>query len=194
MGEPVVFAQSVESLFLHGLKGRLPPATLEAVKAEGIDLSRPLLPAYPLAVWERALSHAGAGAFPGLSPERARFELGRHMLAGYDATVLGKAVVAMGRLVGPRRTLERMARNTRTANNYVDLTVEPLSDGRMRLTWTPVPELRAKVEAAGALAGSDFVSGLVTGVLEKLSVTGFSVEQLPVQPPAVGACLVRLPS
>ena len=117
MTEPVVFTPSVESLFVHGLRLSFPAR--EQLRALGLDLDRALLPAYPLATWERAVQVAARDAFPQLDVEAAHFQLGRRMLAGYDATLIGRAIGMAARLAGPRRTLERMAHNTGTANNYV---------------------------------------------------------------------------
>jgi uncharacterized protein (TIGR02265 family) len=190
MHEPVVFTPSVESLFVHGLRLSFPAR--EQLRALGLDLDRPLLPAYPLATWERAVAVAAGDAFPQLGRDAAHFELGRRMLAGYDATVIGRAISLAARLAGPRRTLERMAQNTGTANNYVLALVEPLPDGGLRMTNTVQPALEPVLRARGHALSPTWLPGLVTGLLENLRVARFEVTPEPGAEPLRVSCRVRL--
>jgi uncharacterized protein (TIGR02265 family) len=194
MNEPVIFTQSVESLFVHALGGRLDATVREELRRLGLDLDRPLLPAYPVRTWEAALVLAGRTLFPQVTPAEARFELGRLMIAHYDDTVLGKAVVAMGRLIGPRRTLERMTRNIRTSNNYVQSTLEELPGGELRMTSSVLPEFRTQLPDMAWEHSGAFTRGLVTGILDKLGVEGYQVTALPTSERFMEFCRIRLPA
>jgi uncharacterized protein (TIGR02265 family) len=196
MSEPVVFAQSFESLFRHGLKGKLDASALRDLRELRVDLEH-LQPAYPVATWAAAMKVAAEAAFPQCSPNEARFELGRHMLVGLDATLVGKALLALARAIGPRRTLERMTRNNRTSNNYINTVLEERPDGTLRMVGTIVPEYLPRMEGQPWLEwalSSGFQAGLLTGVLDTLSVRGFSVEpeSSELHPPRVSS-LIRLP-
>ena len=189
MTEPLVFTPSIESLFVHGLRLSLPAR--ESLRALGLDLDRPLLPAYPLATWERAVQVAARDAFPQLDVDAAHLQLGRRMLAGYDATLIGKAIGIAARLAGPRRTLERMAHNTGTANNYVLARVEALPDGSLRLTNTVQPAMEPVFRARGHRLSPMWLPGLVTGILENLRVPRFEVTPEPGAEPMRVSCLAR---
>jgi uncharacterized protein (TIGR02265 family) len=196
MSEPVVFAQSFDALFRHGLKGKLDAKALRDLRELRVDLEH-LQPAYPVATWAAATKLAAEAAFPNCSPHEARFELGRHMLVGLDATLVGKALLALARAIGPRRILERMTRNTRTSNNYIQTELEERPDGRLRLVGTIVPEFLPQMQGQPWLEwaiSSGFQTGLVTGILDTLSVRGFSVEPEPseLHPPRISS-LIRLP-
>ena len=62
-------------------------------------------------------------------------------MRGLEHTLVGKAIFAAGRLAGPRRTLERMTRNVRSANNYMESRLEALPDGSHRMEYFVVPPL-----------------------------------------------------
>jgi uncharacterized protein (TIGR02265 family) len=189
MREPVVFATSIESLFVRGL--RLSYGAREELRRMGLDVDRPLLPAYPLATWEAALRVATRDVFFGRAPEEARFELGRQMLRRYESTMVGRAIATSARLIGPRRTLERMAQNTRTANNYVKATAEPLADGGMLMTNAAAPELERVMRARGHTLSSPFLRGTVTAILEMLEVPQFEVTEVPGDDPLRVSCRVH---
>lgn len=116
---PVVFSQTFEGLFLQGLKGRVTPALKDRLRELGLELDRPLAPAYPVEVWNGALAAAAAEVFPALSSLDAHEALGVAFLTGYAHTLMGRAMMALLRVLGPKRALERMERNFRSGNNYV---------------------------------------------------------------------------
>lgn len=120
---PVVFGHTVESLFQRALKGKLPPEAVKELEAKGIDLSRSLLPAYPYQVWIDALLLTAKHVFPGLDTQAALYELGELMVTSYQATFIGGALFAALRVFSLKKVVGRMARNFRTANNYVEVTL-----------------------------------------------------------------------
>lgn len=117
----VVFAHAVEALFTRAFRqGEVTVRCRERLRRVGIDLDRPLLPCYPHAVWQAALEVAVVELFPALPRADGYRELGRRMVFGYEGTVIGRAIVTLARIAGPRRTLLRVQQNLRSATNYVD--------------------------------------------------------------------------
>lgn len=119
MTEKLIFSQTVEGL-LRSLTGRLTPPLLAGMKARGIDASVALLPAYPQQVFTDVVSWLAKELHPHLELDQAIASLGRGFMDGYGETMVGRAMLAMIRLIGPRRTLERVTRQFRTGNNYSD--------------------------------------------------------------------------
>jgi uncharacterized protein (TIGR02265 family) len=113
---PVVFGNSVEAL-LRVLQPVLTPALAARFRQLGVDLHHPN-PAYPYELWVEALRLAMATLYPDASHDEATYRLGRAIFETYGSTLLGKALLQLLRVVGPKRGLERMARNLRTTNNY----------------------------------------------------------------------------
>jgi uncharacterized protein (TIGR02265 family) len=50
------------------------------------------------------------------------------MVDSYGETLVGKALLTAMKVIGPRRMLERMARNLRTANNYTETKLTSRAD------------------------------------------------------------------
>jgi uncharacterized protein (TIGR02265 family) len=129
--EPVVFGATYESLY-KAAGERLDDRGKELIRAAGVDLDH-ILPAYPFAEWRGAIEAFGQAVYPKEPIDEALFLLGRDFVQGLRSTVLGSAIHAMGKLIGPRRTLERMTHNSRSANNFSDMKLEPLPDGVLRM-------------------------------------------------------------
>jgi uncharacterized protein (TIGR02265 family) len=121
MSERLVFAHTVEGLFRRGLSGRISPELKEQLRQAGVDLDRPLMPAYPLETWLRCVSLTAQALYPGESRELALRHVGERMVDGYLETTMGSAVFGLLRLLGPHRTLGRMQKNFRSANNYTEV-------------------------------------------------------------------------
>jgi uncharacterized protein (TIGR02265 family) len=120
MTEKLTFATTVEALFVRNLGPKLPPEARNQLRQLGLDLDKPLLPAYaaPLvAQWiEVALPHV----FPGVTHAEALRLLGRQSVEKYGETTIGRGLLAMVKLLGMRRILERMHRAMRTGGNYLE--------------------------------------------------------------------------
>lgn len=158
MNEQVVFEQTIEGLFLRGLKGRLSPRAHQRLKEIGVDLSRGLLPAYPFSTWMRSLEVAAEEVFGSHPTEEAMFKLGETLIEGYQLTLLGRAVLSMAKVLGPRRTLLRSTQNFRSGNNYTETKLSELSPTSAELWMNEVGAypsftqgiLVAALRAAGA--------------------------------------------
>jgi uncharacterized protein (TIGR02265 family) len=119
-----MFSQAVEG-FVRALGDRLDDRAKDGLKAIGLDLRKPLEPAYPLDTWFAVMRFGARLIAPGLPEPEQLEQLGRRFIDGYEQTLVGRALLASMRVLGPRRTLERMSRNFRSGNNYTETRLEP---------------------------------------------------------------------
>jgi uncharacterized protein (TIGR02265 family) len=68
------------------------------------------------------------------------FELGRRFIEGYSETIVGKAMLTALKVLGPRRTLERMSRNFRSGNSYTETKLEAKGPTEFTLWFNEVKE------------------------------------------------------
>lgn len=116
MAEKLIFAQTVEGL-LRAM-GPLDETAKTTLRQAGIDPDKRLLPAYPLEQFIAALDFAAARVAPGRPRDDQSHEIGRRFMEGYQETLIGQALVAAMRVIGPWRTLERLSNKLRTGNNF----------------------------------------------------------------------------
>jgi uncharacterized protein (TIGR02265 family) len=122
--ERVVFENTVKAL-CHAVEERLTPEAREELRQAGLDLGRPLLPAYPAEQWARMLGILARTAFPGQAEEEQQRLLGRAVMESWRNTLVGRAAETMARLVGPQRTLARMSHNLRSSDNFCETRLTP---------------------------------------------------------------------
>ncbi|MEW6435038.1 MAG: DUF2378 family protein [Myxococcota bacterium] len=127
-GQPkVFFSHTFEAQFLEAFPPTGRPGLLDRYAALGVDFSKPLLPAYEYAIWRACLVAQREEFLPHLGVDDASREQGaRFVQAYFERTLLGKPLLLLLRALGPRRTLERMATNFRSANNFSDVKVRVL--------------------------------------------------------------------
>lgn len=142
--EPVVFGTVVEALVQRTLHKKLDAAARERLAALGVDVHNVQV-AYAYPTWRALQSELARGVYPSLPLDEAERRLGQDYLRGLEHTLVGKAVYAMMHFAGPRRMLEKMTRNVRTANNFMESRLEALPDGTYRMHYGVVPELAAKM-------------------------------------------------
>ncbi len=136
--ERLWFEPAVEGLFLHTLNGQISPPLAAKLKRIGIDLGEKLKPAYPAPVWAEAISITGAELRPELDPDARCDWMGELFSSGYASTFSGKAMYALLKILGPRRTLLRVERNFRSVTNYVSVQVDEILPDRYALTFNHV--------------------------------------------------------
>lgn len=117
MTDKLVFSHSVEG-YLRAVRPVLDASLTQELQAVGIDPTKPLLPAYPVDALRQALVLGAKRLKPSVSTEESLVNLGHRYVEGYGETLVGRALRTAIRLIGPRRTLDRLARQFRTANNY----------------------------------------------------------------------------
>jgi uncharacterized protein (TIGR02265 family) len=131
----LVFSHIVEKFF--GLIGDslLTETLKEKIKAVGIDLSRKLDPAYPVAIFEDALELVAVDALSHLPRTQALTELGKLQFESFANTLIGHATLPLLKLLASNeeRLLGLMQRGFRQANNYVETRIEKLADGHYRV-------------------------------------------------------------
>jgi uncharacterized protein (TIGR02265 family) len=116
----VVFEHTVEWLLQPSVRLRLSPSACEALRELGMDVTGRLRPVYPFQTWKRCLAIIAADLYPTAAKGEAFRLLGRSLVQGAERTALGRAMVAMGRLLGPLRAMRRIHDTFRSADNYVE--------------------------------------------------------------------------
>lgn len=145
--EQLVFGTTLEGLFLRGLKGKISPALEQQLRAVGLDLSKPLLPAYSRKVVHAAITLTAKTLFPNAPLSDAMYLVGQHVTSGLRATTLGNAALAVVRIIGPRRTMSRLARTFRSTNNYMTVTLRELTPSAFELDLEPSNEFPSYMQA-----------------------------------------------
>ncbi len=136
--EEVVFDHSIEGLFQKSLRNKMTQHCRERLKEAGLDLSVKLRPMYPRLDFYTFLEIAREEIYPGRTRDEGLFQLGYGLLDGYEQTFLGKAVLAMVKLLGPRRTLARATQNLQSSNNYIASSLQQLGPNQYALTLNQV--------------------------------------------------------
>jgi uncharacterized protein (TIGR02265 family) len=135
--ERLIFSASVEALLLRGVAGKITPRLDQQLRELGIDLSRPLLPAYPSATWQKAVDLVAQEVHPGVPMGEAQKLLGASTVYGWEQTLVGKAMFAITKLYGPRRLLLRFPVMSRSSNNFSSMQAKELGPNQVELTCYP---------------------------------------------------------
>lgn len=161
MKQRVVFDYTMQSL-LRVLGQPLLPEHRVGLAALGVDPDKPLLPAYPAETYAAVMDFITGQRWPGLTRDEAGFELGRAFMRAYRETLMGKAVYSVTRVIGPHRTLERMSRNFRSANNFTEIRLNKVGPSTYELWFNHA-------------TNTGYFRGLLTEALEKVGVKALSV-------------------
>jgi uncharacterized protein (TIGR02265 family) len=138
--EPVVFSQLFEALVMHAMRGKLDPDAVRRLEAAGLDLSRPLLVAYPLTVWYDVVWICAQILFPNLQRNDAMHATGKKVAEGYSHTTMGKALFEGLRKLGWQRALSQLARSLKTGGNFLAAHSHELPGGDLEITLEILPE------------------------------------------------------
>jgi len=157
--QQLVFEQTIEGLFVRAVGSRMTPRLKQRLREAGVDLDRKLLPAYPFGVWMQSLKVGSEELFPGQPPDVAQFQLGELFIEGYRETFLGRAVLGMIRVLGPRRTLRRSTQNFRSGNNYTETKLTEVDETCSELWMNEVGPYPS------------FTAGIIHGALVACGVT-----------------------
>lgn len=128
--DKVVFGPSVEALWRA--MQPMTPAELEAFRAAGVVDGR-FDAAYALEPYMKILAACATSRYGHLPLEEAYIKVGHLFAEGFGRTMIGQALIGVMKLVGPRRTLQRMTRNFRAANNYTDVQLVTVEDNLHRI-------------------------------------------------------------
>ncbi len=136
--EKLVYAQTVEALFLRALENRLTPACREYLKAAGLDLDQKLQRHYTLDQWKDFLRIAAAHVYGGVPAEAAYYSLGERFMDAYFGTFIGRAMLGVAKLAGPRRLLLCAANGFRASNDFSEVEIVERSPTSMELKMNDV--------------------------------------------------------
>ena len=152
--EPVVFTSTVEGL-IRAMGDKLDERAHKQFADIGLVLKGTLQAAYPRSLWLAAGLLASQILFPQLPPEQQRLNLGRRFVHGYSETIVGKALLTMMRMLGPRRSLARLKKSFETGNNYSEVSMREVETGlELDVGDAPYPEYyQGMVEALLQLTG-----------------------------------------
>lgn len=154
----LILSHSVEALFVRALGKQLTPELVEQLRRVGLDLDR-LLPAYPLAIWEKSLDVAARHLHPELPVSEAMRQLGEITVNGWAQTFVGRAMITMAKMAGPKRTLMRFPMLARSSNNFSHMFVRELETNDLEVICEPYagwPEyVEGVLHAVVALSGGE---------------------------------------
>lgn len=156
--EKLVHAQTVEALFVRAFENRLTPACRETLKRAGLDLDRKLERSYTLEQWKDFLRIAAAHVYGGVPAEAAYYSLGERFMEAWFGTFMGKALLGMARLAGPRRMLLRASQGFRAATNFSELRIVERGPTSLEL-WMNDVMADQPTFAAGLLARAVELAG-----------------------------------
>lgn len=137
MEERVVFGQSVEALWKScGLSPA--PEIVQVFVDSGFDVHKKLAVAYPADQYSALIAKLAEARFPNAGPDERFLLLGRAFMEGYQQTLMGRALLKLLSVLGPRRVLMQTTRSFRSGNNYARATVEEVAPRHFRMVVAPV--------------------------------------------------------
>jgi uncharacterized protein (TIGR02265 family) len=136
--EKLVYGQTVEALFVRALENRLTPACREYLKAAGLDLDQKLQRHYTLDQWKDFLRIAAAHVYGGVPAEAAYYSLGERFMDAYFGTFIGRAMLGVAKLAGPRRLLLCAGNGFRASNDFSDVEIVERSPTSLELKMNDV--------------------------------------------------------
>lgn len=150
---PLIFNHTIQGLFSRTFNEGVPAELKAQLRAAGVDLDKPLLPAYPVHTWCRCIELSAPVAFPRERRELAWRKLGERMIDGYQDSMIGSAMFSMLKLLGPKRTLQRAQKNFRTGNNYSEVRITEVGPTVMDLWFNETEEPLRHFTSGLVLAG-----------------------------------------
>jgi uncharacterized protein (TIGR02265 family) len=156
--DKLVYAGTIEALFLRALENRLTPACRQRLLEAGLDLEQKLSPTYTLEQWKQFLRIAADHVYAGMPAEAAYYSLGERFMDGYFSSLFGRALLGMARLLGPRRALTQARLCFRTSANCSEVRIVERSPTEVEVWLTDIgADLPTFV--AGVLARAAELSG-----------------------------------
>ena len=117
----VVFGHTMSAL-LERCAGGLTDEKWAQLAALGVSRTT-LLPAYEFEIWCRVLEYLARETHPGLEIGDAELALGRGFIEKYASTLLGAALFGLLRLLGTKRTIQRLTRSFRTGTSFTQIEI-----------------------------------------------------------------------
>lgn len=152
VGQKLIFGTSVEPL-LKVSDGKLTEGSRKKLQAMRIGPPHKVEPAYPAEHWANAVRIISGELFPSLQPDDQHRALGKLTVTQFAEGFLGKAMFAAAKILGARKSLERMTRNLKTGANFIETRYSHVDD-RTNELWindvSGVPGFYAGLIGAGA--------------------------------------------
>lgn len=160
----VVYRHSVEALIKRVLepRGALTPGFTSTLRDLGVDPGKPR--DLDLATWTKLLQTCASQLFPGQAEPDALTSLGRALLDGFTSTLVGQGALLVGKLAGPRRSLQKLAEFWKSANSIYVVTTEEKGPTHFEV----------RINVGGPLRY--YNRGILLGALEKVNVKTGHVE------------------
>jgi uncharacterized protein (TIGR02265 family) len=136
--EKLVFQQTIEGLFVRALATQMTPALKGLLRNEGLNLDAALDPGYPSHKFTGWVQLTAKHLFPHMPQSEGVRELGKLFFKGYVGTFIGQAMFKMMKIIGAKRTLQRMERNFRTGNNFISVRFEDCGPRHVKLHFADV--------------------------------------------------------
>jgi uncharacterized protein (TIGR02265 family) len=150
----VIFRHTVEAFFAE-VVDRLHLFTHDELRAQGLWPPRDV----DIFAWVALLRTTASRLRPDAPAEEALEEVGREMVRGYVASLTGRSLFALLRMLGPRRAMLRLAENYRTADSVTEVVTTQVSPTHLRLAY-------------GDTGGvPTYVKGVLAESLERIGVT-----------------------
>lgn len=130
--EKLAFGHSMEAI-LSAAKPVLDAQLISALQSVGLDPTKKLLPAYPADLTRKVVLLCALALNPTKPEGEALRAFGRRFIQRYGDSLIGKALLTASRLLGPKKMLDRVASQFRTANNYLETKVTHLAPGSAEL-------------------------------------------------------------
>ena len=148
----LIFSTSVEAL-LKVAQGKLKPEAWKVLSSLRMGPPHKLEPAYPAEDWAKAVKLIGASLFPALDAEQQQYEVARVTVNQFTDGWLGKAMFGAVKLVGARRSLQRLTNSLRSGANFLETRLTVVDDRTLEL-WlndaSGVPHFYAGLLSAGS--------------------------------------------
>jgi uncharacterized protein (TIGR02265 family) len=144
--------QALELLFRGPVRAKVPEKVRARLRQEGLDLDAPL-PKLPAARWRRLVDVAAKELHPRMNRADGHRQVARMLVQSYRETLLGKALLAVARMMGARdlalqaheRLKERKSRNAKLTQ----------LDGERFELWLARPAISAAFTEALIAEGLD---------------------------------------
>lgn len=175
--EPLVFGTIVEGTE-RAFGSRLTPELRAQLKALGLDFNARKV-AYPVDEFLRFFIALADGLLPGdLASRPARLrQFGHEFMNGFGQTAIGTAAFTMARIIGIRRSMERVGRNVRSTGNFMDASCEVIGSSEVRIVTSVRPEFHRFVKPDWSVMAL-YRLGVIDGILSNLKAKAPHTELL----------------
>lgn len=156
-GSKLIFSGAVESL-LKVMNGHISQETKALLAKMRMGPPHKLEPAYPAEDWARAVKLISADLFPASDPDTQHRQLGKATVMHFADGFMGKAMFGAAKIMGAKRSLERMTRNFRTGANFIETRFTVVDEKTQELWMNDVSDVPGFY--AGLIgAGADMIPG-----------------------------------